>query len=158
MDNEFKEPWRFWSKVQRRESGCWEWTGAVTNQYGNCWNYVFPRGGARRTQAHRLSYILAKGEIPEGLQIDHLCKNKICVNPAHLEAVTQRENLLRGDTVASRNAAKTHCTHGHEFNEENTNVNAKGYRICRQCNRDTLQRFYARRGTTNPYPRKKKVT
>lgn len=78
--------------------------------------------------AHRLSYTLAYGSIPEGLVIDHLCRTPVCVRPDHLEAVTQQENMRRGP------GAKTHCKRGHEFNEVNTYVRKDtGARFCRPC-------------------------
>lgn len=146
MKNEWREPWQFWSKVERRDSGCWEWTGALTaSGYGSGWNYAYPLGGKRRTSAHRQSYLLTKGEIPEGLQIDHLCSNKKCVNPDHLEAVTQRENLHRApNTLVSINSAKTHCARGHEYAGENLTVNAKGFRYCKTCNRENQRKFHER--------------
>jgi hypothetical protein len=80
-----------------------------------------------------VAYELAIGPIPEGLTIDHLCRNRGCVNPAHLEAVTNRTNLLRGDGIAALNARKTHCKRGHEFTPENTYVWREGTRACRAC-------------------------
>lgn len=137
MKGEWREPWQFWSKVERAPSGCWEWQGAKTsNGYGDGWNYLYPgAGGKRRVSAHRQSYVMAKGEIPEGLQIDHLCRNKKCVNPEHLEAVTQQENMRR--------AAKTHCKHGHPFSEENTAIDPRGGRRCKACGRERTRAFYA---------------
>lgn len=128
MDNEFREPWRFWSKVER-VGECWEWQGATT---GNGYGSYLDNG--KRVGAHRFSYDLANGLIPPGLQIDHLCRNRVCVNPDHLEAVTQRVNLHRGDTVAAHNATKTHCKQGHAFTEANTRIGRQGERVCRECN------------------------
>lgn len=141
MDNEFREPWRFWSKVERADNGCWQWMGGrTTNGYGSCLNYL-EQGEQRKTiHAHRLSWLIAHGSIPDGLQIDHLCRNRLCVNPGHLEPVTQRENLHRGDTMAAHNASKTHCKSGHAFSEANTRQTATG-RICRQCNRDAQREW-----------------
>ncbi|HEV2928117.1 MAG TPA: HNH endonuclease signature motif containing protein, partial [Propionibacteriaceae bacterium] len=111
---------RFWAKVDRSggPDACWPWTAnRMDSGYGR---YSID---GRSKLAHRISYELSVGSIPDGLQIDHLCRNKPCVNPTHLEAVTQRENLLRGDTVPARNAARTHCANGHEFTPENTSRN-----------------------------------
>lgn len=123
-----------------------------------CWNWLLclDRGGygvasfqGRYARAHRLIYELHKGPIPEGLVIDHLCRNRRCVNPDHLEPVTQRENLLRGDTFQARNAAKTHCIHGHPLSGENLYVHpGRGVRDCRTCRRESTRRRYKAKGST----------
>ena len=130
---------RFWAKVdQDGPGGCWLWTAAL---YRNGYGIFNVRG--RSCLAHRVAYELAIGPIPEGLQIDHVrargCMHRHCVNPAHLEAVTQRENLLRGDTVTAANAAKTHCPQGHAYDEANTMAQTDGGRKCRQCQRDRAE-------------------
>ncbi|MGO3650436.1 HNH endonuclease signature motif containing protein [Agrococcus casei] len=84
--------------------------------------------------AHRFAYADSRGAIPEGLEIDHLCRNRSCVNPKHLEAVSKRENLARGYAVPAINARKTHCKRGHEFTAENT-YRWGSSRICRACKR-----------------------
>ena len=88
---------------------------------------------------HRVAYEAAVGPIPEGLQLDHLCRNTLCTNPAHLEPVTCRENLLRGNTLQAANAAKTHCPYGHPYAGENLRVRrlkSGGLgRSCRECAR-----------------------
>jgi hypothetical protein len=114
--------------VMRGGSDCWIWTATTTsNGYGvACLN-----GG--RTTAHRAIYELLVGQIDDGLVIDHLCRVRNCVNPAHLEPVTQRENLMRGETTqGSINGSKTHCIRGHEFTPENTYPHPAG-RSCRAC-------------------------
>ncbi len=85
--------------------------------------------------AHRAAYELYVGPIPEGLTIDHLCRNTLCVNPAHLEAVTMRENILRGTGPSAQAARKTHCLRGHPFDDGNTLFRATGKRVCRACQR-----------------------
>jgi len=121
---------RFWEKVaQPRETGeCWEWTGCkLVSGYGLFW------WGGQQSTAHRYSYELANGPIPDGKEVDHTCRNHGCVNAAHMEAVTHQENILRGNTVATRHAAKTHCPQGHPYDLINTYRKPDGSRECRTC-------------------------
>src|SRR6266850_8435097 len=108
---------RFMEKVTIDISGCWLWQGAKHPKgYGS-----FHAGPKQHgAGAHRVAWELCRGPIPEGLTIDHLCKVKHCVNPAHLEPVTARENTLRSDNPAMQNARATHCVDGHEWTAENT--------------------------------------
>jgi len=100
--------------------------------------------------AHRAVFTEVKGDIPKGMTLDHLCRNKICVNPEHLEIVTQRENILRGNGKASINAKKTHCARGHEFTSDNTytHFSPKGekWRKCKTCMAINSRKFYAKTG------------
>lgn len=126
---------RFWSKVDkngpvpaaRPDLGpCWLWTRAThPDGYGNI------RVSGRGRFAHRLAYELEIGPVPEGLELDHLCRVRICVNPDHLEPVTHAENMRRGSTGILR-VPQTHCVRGHPFDEQNTRW-SKGRRICRAC-------------------------
>lgn len=131
---------RFWSHVDK-SGACWVWTGYKSRGYGR-----FYMGG-RRHLAHRVAYKALVGQIPEGLTIDHLCRNKPCVNPAHMEVVTRGENALRGGggAVASANRrAKTHCINGHEYTKENTRTIRNGSRQCKTCGRDQSREWWRR--------------
>lgn len=133
---------RFLAKFTVAADGCWVWTAATVKGYGHL------RVQGRDWYAHRFSYEQAVGPIPDGLQIDHLCQNKLCVNPDHLEPVTARENMLRGDTLAAENAAKAHCKNGHEFTPENTYVTpGTPWRSCRTCRREIDRRRRPRRAS-----------
>ena len=109
-------------------TGCWKWVGSSN---GRGYGEMRDKDGKR--YAHRISYTLFKGDIPEGFVIDHLCRTPCCVNPAHLEAVSFRTNVIRGTGWAARHAAKTHCPHGHEYSAENTHITSRGFRQCRAC-------------------------
>lgn len=135
---------RFWNNVEKTDS-CWLWAGATTHSYNSDgylgsekWKYgvLYARAQTgRRTQvrAHRFSYELHNGPIPKGLQIDHLCRNTLCVNPNHLEAVTNRENAVRGASAQRW----THCKKGHALTEDNLYIYPGGNRrACKQCRTD----------------------
>jgi len=138
---------RFWAKVQLPDGqGCMMWAAAKLNTgYG-----LFGLGRAMY-YAHRVSYTLANGEIPPGKVIDHLCRNRSCVAPGHLEAVDQRANVLRGESFSAKNARRTQCPQGHEYTAENTYVappnksNPNGYRVCRTCMRERERARYWRK-------------
>jgi hypothetical protein len=118
-------------------SPCIAWDGYL-DRYG------YGKRGGRL--AHRLAYEQRFGPIPKGLQIDHRCRNRSCVNVEHLEVVTQRENTLRGLGPASVNAHKTHCSNGHLFDVSNTYLQpGSRRRACRACNRARVARYMARR-------------
>lgn len=123
---------RLWSRVAVPDDpdACWEFQGAVSNVgYG-----VIGCSDNTVTYTHRLAYELLVGPIPEGLHIDHLCRNRRCCNVIHLEPVSQRENNLRGESPAAHNARKTHCLRGHEFTSANTyRPPGRTDRQCRAC-------------------------
>lgn len=108
---------------------CWIWQGHTVRGHG--------RIGIKKERyiVHRVVYELLVGKIPEGLEIDHLCRVRACCNPKHLEPVTRRENQIRGFSPVGLNARKTHCSHGHPFERENLYVHTDGSRVCRTCGR-----------------------
>jgi hypothetical protein len=132
---------RFWIKVEKTAT-CWLWTA---NHSGS--GYGRFQIGRKQVQAHRLAYEWLIGPISPGLDLDHLCRVRRCVNPAHLEPVTRRVNLLRGETSPAANVLKTHCPVGHEYSPENTIFTGKGHRLCRLCRqvRDVSRRGPKRR-------------
>ena len=107
----------------KQEGNCWKWTGRIDNS------------GYAVVNVHRLMFELFNGKIPKGLVIDHLCRERDCFNPNHLEAVTQKENTLRGKGMASKNAKKTHCPQGHPLFGDNLEKYglSKGKRVCLTC-------------------------
>ncbi len=110
-------------------NGCHEWT-RLLDRYG----YGHFCANNKHWKAHRWAFLHLIGPIPDGLQVDHLCRNRKCVNPEHMEAVTVRENVLRGIGRTAVNARKTRCKEGHEFTEANTYINkSTGGRVCRKC-------------------------
>lgn len=119
---------RFMAFVRKQDNGCWEWTGSKDR--GGYGRFSYER---KPVLAHRWIHEKINGPVPDGLQLDHLCRNRSCVNPNHLEVVTQRENMMRGDGPSAKHARKTHCTYGHEFTEENTYRHKGNRRMCRTC-------------------------
>lgn len=120
---------RFWAKVEWSD-GCWLWQGAKDqNGYGRFWQ------GPNFIASHRMAYTLAVGPIPDGMQIDHVCRTPRCVNPAHLEPAPPRLNVLRGMGGAGDRAARTHCPKNHPYDAVNTYLAKSNQRHCRECMR-----------------------
>lgn len=130
-------PGNFWSRcIPEPNSGCWLWTGYLNRDgYGK-----FTLKG-RSSESHRWAYRFLVGEIPAGLQIDHRCRTRNCVNPLHMEAVTARVNVLRSTAPAALQFRQTQCIRGHEFTPENTGRTHGGRkRYCRICSREKEKR------------------
>ncbi len=152
---------RFRKYIKVDEKGCWLWTGFIEKRGSAAGYGRFQVKTGKCEWAHRVAYVLFKGAIPTGRVIDHLCRTRACVNPAHLEAVTRRQNTLRGVGTSAVNARKTHCPAGHPYDETNTaRGRTKGDRRCRICQNEQSKlrnRRYraAARGGRNPPDRQK---
>ena len=132
---------RFWEKVDKsgplcNGTPCWIWLAGINKDGYGCFSWNGKRG-----LASRFAYEFLVGLIPEGLTLDHLCRNRACVNPIHLQPVSLRDNVLRGNTFCSQNARRTHCIHGHPFDIFNTLITPQGWRRCRACNRIAIKRY-----------------
>lgn len=120
-------------RIEVTDSGCWEWPGArLPSGYGSV------RFDGRARVVHRVIWEHVNGPIPEGLQIDHLCRNRACCNPDHLEAVSQRTNLLRGMGFSGLNSRKNQCPRGHPYDL----IESDGSRECSECKHDRRRRHY----------------
>jgi hypothetical protein len=141
MIGDSRLPRRFWSKVRVAAStGCWMWTASKNRKgYGRLIVGSRTDNSQRTVQAHRWAYEVLVGAVPVGLQLDHLCRNRACVNPCHLEPVTCRENVRRGNT-GGHLRDRTHCPAGHEYTDENTYLApGRRHRRCRICHRASWQ-------------------
>jgi hypothetical protein len=129
---------RLMEKVRETEDGCWQWTHYIEKSgYAKLWV------DRRAVMAHRFSYEYHVAPIPAGLEIDHLCRNRACVNPYHLEPVTTAENLRRRLPWVPYQTLKTHCPEGHPYDDENTYTGSGG-RVCLICKRENARKYYER--------------
>lgn len=143
-----KKQW--WERFTVSETGCWEWSASCTKA-----GYGQVMVGGKQRYSHRLFYERFKGPIPEGLQLDHLCRNKRCCNPSHLEVVTGRVNVRRSTAPPAANAVATHCLNGHAFTEANTFTYSGKYgpkRQCRECKRLRQLQYTRRKKQRAPPP------
>ena len=131
---------RFVSKIVFTQD-CWVWTDKPDNGYGRFWL------NRKSELAHRFAYLIWAGPIPSDKQLDHLCRNRGCVNPEHLEPVSIAENVLRGEGLSAKNARKTHCKMGHELAGNNLHLLKRGGRVCKKCQLVRLQKW--QRGKIN---------
>lgn len=140
-------PLRFWRKLYADPSGCWLWQGTR-----NADGYGFCRIGGVRRGVHQWAYEAFKGAIPDGFELDHLCRNPGCANPLDLEAVTHRINVLRGDGPLAQLARSEYCEQGHPYDLLNT-LYVRGHRRCRICRAENWQRYKAKRQVEGRWPR-----
>jgi hypothetical protein len=130
---------RFWPRVDKRPDGCWIWTGS-TDGHG----YGQFRADGTMVKAYRWAYEDTHGPVPAGLELDHVCRVRRCVNPDHLEPVTHRENVLRGESITADQAKRTHCPKGHPYSGANLKIRPNGKRRCVTCHRESERRRKAR--------------
>ena len=132
---------RFLERTERQGNGCLFWTGSLTNGgYGRFWIPNFKT----TVLAHRWKWEETHGIVPKGLELDHLCRNRLCVEPTHLEAVTRRTNVLRSNSPCAKQAQRTHCPLGHPYDESNT-LRWQGHRSCRLCHNTRVKERNRRR-------------
>lgn len=135
---------RVMARVAKTETGCWQHEAPREDGYARVLVGSRSDGSRRVRVAHRVVYESLVGPVPEGMDLDHLCRNRACVNPDHLEPVSRGINLHRGETIPAAKAAQTHCINGHEFDERNTGIRPNGTRWCKACKVETVRRWKER--------------
>jgi hypothetical protein len=131
-------------RIEFAANGCWVWTGTTSRGYGLVWQ------DGRRRMAHRALYEAVVGPLPEDLKLDHLCRNKACINPDHLEPVTEAENIRRGISPSAVNARKDRCPRGHVYDYDHTSPSGRRTRGCLRCRRAGSKRWYEVHGHRLP--------
>ncbi len=126
----------FWPRIKILDNGCWLWVGNLHSGYGRFYYH------GTEFRAHVWAYTNCIGPVPAGLELDHLCRNRACVNPLHLEPVTTKVNLLRGVSPPAINARKTHCSNGHPLSGDNLCIELNGDRRCIACRCAQKRRSY----------------
>ena len=127
---------RFWSKVNKdAQGGCWQWTGGVTS-WGYGQFHILMNGKRTNHRAHRVCWFLEHGTLGQESVLDHICRNRLCVNPDHLRELSNAQNVLAGVGITAVNARKSSCKNGHPFDAENTRIRSGGDRRCRACERE----------------------
>ena len=126
-------------------TGCWEWEGRLSEK-----GYGVIKIGKQKRHAHRVMWLLARGELTSGIELHHRCRNRRCINPEHLQAVSKEEHLElhMGTPWGRRNRCKTHCDNGHPFDERNTYRRPNGNRGCQRCNAERQKEWRRRNGIT----------
>jgi hypothetical protein len=131
---------RLLGRMVHRVDECWIYPGYCNTKTG----YGNATFDGQRMEAHSAAYRLLVGPVPEGLELDHLCRVRACCNPLHLEPVSHQLNILRGESPSARQAAQTHCIHGHELASDNVWVDARGHRHCVACRNRRANEYYDR--------------
>ena len=129
LEHRFNEKWE-----PVTETGCWIWTARVAGGSASGMQYGYISDGRKQLRAHRVSYEIHKGKIPDNLFVRHTCDTPVCVNPAHLELGTHQDNM--NDMAQRGRRKRTHCKRGHELSEENSYINANGHKYCKVCKND----------------------
>lgn len=143
-------PHERFQKYFQEADGCWMWQGKKWHNGYGAFYVGGGRSGPKVIGAHRFAWEMVNGPIPDGLEIDHLCKTRACVNPAHMEVVTHAENMRRA--TGWKKVPATHCKYGHPFDEENTTFLPDGKRACRTCQRERMRKHRGERQQMSPRP------